>query len=153
MSPTEYQSQVQPELVARWPQRCFCGSSQFCKLISYDFRDYGPDTSALVDAEILIASILRKNFQSLGPAVDLRGVFVQEWQCPQCGVRYREEQEQFSTAMWRSFVRRSDSVLPLVVGLYLVGFRSFPGFRPAKAPDFARSPSVEEYVGGITAAT
>jgi hypothetical protein len=151
MTVAEFQSKVQPELVERWQQRCFCASSQFCKLVSYDFRDYGHDVSALGDAELLIDTIIRQRFQPLAEVVQVQGAWVQEWQCPQCAATFREEEEQFSIVMWRTFARRLDRVVPPVTGLYLLGFRAFEGFDRARVSDFAPCPSVECYLGGLAA--
>ena len=58
----QYRADVLPPLLAAWSTRCFCDSSQFCKILSYDFRDYGHDTSVLLDAEILCHDIIYKRF-------------------------------------------------------------------------------------------
>jgi hypothetical protein len=150
MTIAEYDSQVLPALVAQWRVRCFCSSSQFCKLISYNFADYGHNTSTLLDAELLIEVFLDKRFKSLGKAVEKQGAFIQERQCPQCLARFRVESEQFNIAMWRTFARRVDRSMPNVVGRYLLGFRGFQGFDPAIVTDFRPSSSLQSYLSAIT---
>ena len=78
---------------------------------------------------------------------------MQEWRCPQCGAPFREIEEQFSISMWRTFALRTDRAKPVVVGMYLIGFRAFSGFNLGRVSDFAQSPSVPSYVDGITGAT
>jgi hypothetical protein len=150
MTFAEYDLQVLPKLVAQWRERCFCSSSQFCKLISYNFADYGHNTSTLLDAELLIDVFLRKRFKSFGKAVEIRGAFIQELQCPQCSAQFREESEQFGIAMWRTFAHRVDCSMPSVVGRYLLGFRGFQGFDPAIVTDFRPSSSLQSYLNAIT---
>jgi hypothetical protein len=150
MTPSQFRSQVEPELIARWTKQCFCSSSQFCKLISYDFRDYGVIVSALLDAQILISSILWKHCEQVGEVASTQGIHVQHWRCHQCNAVYREEEEQYSISMWRNFARRIDRPVPDLTGLFLVGFQSYSGFEISCIPDFAPCPSVEIFIDGIT---
>ena len=149
----QYCTDVVSELQPRWQQRCFCESAQFCKLLSYDFRDYGHDTSCLLDAEILIDAIIYKLFTPVDEGVEIQSRQVRGFQCPQCAAHFRVEQEQYGVAMWCSFARRVDRPMPKMVGQYLWGFKGFVGFDASKISDFSRASSLTTFLDGIIGPT
>lgn len=62
MTPDDFSTRVMPQIIAAWEQSCFCHSSGFLKLMSFDFRKYSVSPRALYDAEAIGYEIIERRF-------------------------------------------------------------------------------------------
>ena len=141
MTPDEFRESVLPTIKNAWQQKCLCDNMVFRKLVSFDFDDYGIGPTGLVDGEILIDEIIRKNFEKTGDVAEEIGAIYQRFRCPQCGSECIELWREFNINMSISHVlfdnqpKRSDDAY------YLVGFFGFSRDDFANISDFKRSPT------------
>jgi hypothetical protein len=151
MTPDEFQKHILPTILSAWDKACFCRSSGFLKLVSFNFEDYEIGPIALADSEILIQQIVRDHFTRDGePTSDGQGTTFQAYRCPQCGARCRETYAEYSISMYRSFVLFDDVSAKAPLGIYLVGFYGFNQGDFARVHDFRLASREEEFLAAMT---
>jgi len=148
MTPDEFRSHALPQILTAWQEGCFCASPGFRKLLSFDFQNYEIGPVGLADSEILIDSIIRKEFKSLSESGTFETTTIYE--CPNCGTTCTECYADYSINMYRSTVTFDGDPAPAGEGLYLVGFYGFNREEFARIIDFRRTESVEEFVRFVT---
>ena len=107
--------------------------------------------AALLDAEFIIADIIRKHFEKTGEWTDIQGggSEIDLAVCPQCRQLLREQWEDYNIYLSRSFVTPIDGTAPASRATWVLGFQHFQGFEPQSVHDFQRADSIEAFVNSL----
>ena len=143
LTPEAFRRDVMPQLLSAWGKACFCRSSAFKCLTSFDMGS----AAALADGQIIIADLIQKRFLKDGALEDRSYEQVQRYVCPQCNSRCQVFWEEFSVNMDRHYVVWDAPPARSSEAFFVVGFYGFD--IPAQVPGFRRAGTIDQLVDSV----